>query len=89
MQFLVQRHNWNIFIENEQRVVVAVNGDHYRAIFNEFLFTKIEEEELATFSFNRTALHARESKLHSTFCALFLEIALSAEELMWLASSEL
>ena len=29
---LVQRHNWTIFL-----------GDRYRAIFNEFLFTKIEE----------------------------------------------
>ena len=33
-----------IFFENEQREAVAVNGDRYRAMLNEFLFTKIEEE---------------------------------------------
>ena len=44
--------------------------DRYRAMLNEFLFTKIEEED-----FNRTALR-------SMFCALFLKIALSAAELM-------
>ena len=33
------------FFENEQGEVVTVNGDRYRAMLNEFLFTKIEEEE--------------------------------------------
>ena len=36
---------------------------------------------MATFDFNRTALHATQPKLHSMFCALFLKIALSAAEL--------
>ena len=33
------------FFENEQVEPVTVNGDCYRAMLNEFLFTKIEEEE--------------------------------------------
>ena len=45
------------FFENEQGKAVTVIGDHYRAMLNEFLFTKIEEEAtLATFGFNRTTL---------------------------------
>ena len=33
------------FFENEQGEAVTINGDLYRAMLNEFLFTKIEEEE--------------------------------------------
>ena len=32
------------FFENEQGEAVTVNGDRYRAILNEFLFPKIEED---------------------------------------------
>ena len=67
--------------ENEQGKrggeVVTVNGDRYRAMLNEFLFTNIEEEDIDY----RTALRATQPKLHSMFCALFL-ITLSAAELM-------
>ena len=64
-------------------MAVTVNGIRYRATLNEFLFTKIEEEDiLATFGFNMTALWATQPKLHSMFCALFLKIALSAAKLM-------
>ena len=53
-------------------------------MLNEFLFTKIEEEDIGSipFGFNRTALRAPQPKLHSMFCALFLKTALSAAELM-------
>ena len=34
------------FLENEQREAVTVNGERYRATLNEFLFTKIEEEDI-------------------------------------------
>ena len=34
------------FLENEQGEAVTVNGDRYWAILNEFLFTKIEEEDI-------------------------------------------
>ena len=37
---------------------------------------------MATFDFNRMALHATQPKLHSIFCALILKIALSAAKLM-------
>ena len=64
------------FFENEQGEAVTVNGDCYRALLNEFLFTQIEKEDIVTFGFNT------QPKLHSKFCALFLKIALSATELM-------
>ena len=70
------------FLENEQGEAVTVNGDRYRAVLNEFLFTTIQEEDMATFGFNRTALRATQPKLHLMFCALFMMIALSATELM-------
>ena len=34
------------FFENEQGEAVTVNGDRYRVMLNEFLFTKIEEENI-------------------------------------------
>ena len=34
------------FFENEQGEAVTVNGDRYRTMLNEFLFTKIEEEDI-------------------------------------------
>ena len=40
------------FFENEQEEeAVTVNGDRYRAMFNEFLFTKIEEEDIGNIWF--------------------------------------
>ena len=33
----------SFFFENEQGKAVTVSGDHYRAMLNEFLFTKIED----------------------------------------------
>ena len=35
-----------MFFENEQGEAVIVNGDRYRAMLNEFFFTKIEEEDI-------------------------------------------
>ena len=53
-------------MSNDQGEAVTVNGDRYRAVLNEFLFTKIDVEP----------------KLHSMCCALFLKIALSPAELI-------
>ena len=50
VRILVQRHNWDIFFENEQGAAVTANGDRYRAMLNEFLFTKIEEEDIGNIS---------------------------------------
>ena len=57
------------FFENEQGEAVTVNGDCYRAMLNEFLFTKIEEVDMG----NRTTLHATQPKLHSMFLCLVFE----------------
>ena len=39
------------FLENEQEEAVTVNDDRYRAMWNEFLFTKIEEEDIGNIWF--------------------------------------
>ena len=41
------------FFENEQGEVVTVNGDCYRAMLNEFLFTKIKEEDIGNICFQQ------------------------------------
>ena len=41
------------FFENEQGEAVTVNGDRYRAILNEFLFTKIEEKDIGNIWFQQ------------------------------------
>ena len=53
MHILVQRHNWTIFFENEQGETVTVNGHCYRAMLNEFLFTKIEEKDIGNIWFQQ------------------------------------
>ena len=70
------------FFDNEQGEAVTVNDNRYRAMLNEFLFTKIEEKILTTFGFHRTTLRATLSKVHSMFCVLFSKIALSTTRLM-------
>jgi len=44
MWFLVRRHHWAIFFENEQGAAITVNGE--RAMLNEFLLPKFEEEDI-------------------------------------------
>ena len=41
-------------MENEHGETVTVNVDRYQAILNEFLFTKIEEEDIAKIWFQAT-----------------------------------
>ena len=41
------------FFENEQGEAVTVNDDRYRAMLNEFLSTKIEEEDIGNIWFQR------------------------------------
>ena len=54
VRILVQGHNWAIFfLENEQGEAVTVNGDRYRAMLNEFLFTKIEEGDIGNIWFQQ------------------------------------
>ena len=72
----------SFFFENEQEEDIKVNGDRYRTVLNEFLFTKIEEEDIGQIWFQQTALRAKQPKLQSMLCALILKIVLSAAELM-------
>ena len=41
------------FFESEQGQAITVNGDRYRAMLNEFLFTKIEEEDIRNIWFEQ------------------------------------
>ena len=41
------------FFENEQGEAVTVNGERYRAMLNEFFFTKIEEEDIGNIRFQQ------------------------------------
>ena len=52
--------------ENEQGEAVTVNGNHYRAMLNEFLFTKIKEEDIAKILFqqNGATCHTAEAALY-------------------------
>ena len=51
--------------ENEQGEAVTVNGDRYRAMWNEFLFTKIEEHDIGNiwFQHNDATCHTAEATL--------------------------
>ena len=40
-------------LENEQGEAVTVNSDRYRAMLNEFLFTKIKEEDIGNICFQQ------------------------------------
>ena len=53
------------FCENEQEETVTVNGDRYRAMLNEVLFTKIEEEDIGNIWFQQdgTTYHTAEATL--------------------------
>ena len=55
----------SFFFENEQGESVTVNNDRYRAILNEFLFTKIQEEDIGNIWFqqNSATCHTAEATL--------------------------
>ena len=63
-------------------MAVTVNGDRYRAMLNEFLFTKIEEEDIGNIWFQQDGAMCHSTEAILDVCALFLKIALSAAELM-------
>ena len=54
MRILVQGHNWAILLRLMSKgEAVTVNGYRYRAMLNEFLFTKIEEEDIGNIWFQQ------------------------------------
>ena len=54
-----------LFVENEQGEAVTVNGDRYRVMLNEFLFTKTEEEDIGNIWFQQdgATCHTAEATL--------------------------
>ena len=83
MRILVERHNCAIFLRKWAR---KSHYSQWRSLSGpcgtKFCSQKLKRRILATFGFNRAALRATLSKLHSMFWAMFLKIALSAGELM-------
>ena len=53
------------FFENDQGEAITVNGDRYRAMLNEFLLTKIEEEDIGNIWFQQDSVtcHTAEATL--------------------------
>ena len=70
VRILVQRHNWPICLRKWAK----------RDRYSQWRLLSSHPERI--FGFNRMALRATQPKLHSMFCALFLNIALSAAYLM-------
>ena len=70
------------FSENKHGEPVTVKGDSYWAMLNEFLFTKIEEDDIGGIWLQQDGARATQPKLYWMFCALYLKIALSAVKLM-------
>ena len=56
----------SIFFENEQGESVTVNGDRYLVMLNEFLLTKIEEDNIGNIWFQQDDVRWRTADLHST-----------------------
>ena len=71
VRILVQRHNWSIFIRKWAR---RGRYSQWRSLsgvcWTNFCSQKLKRRILATFGFNRTALRATQSKLHSTLDVL-------------------
>ena len=44
------------FFENEKGEAVAVNGDRYRALLNQFLITKIKEDDIGNIWFQQDSV---------------------------------
>ena len=53
VRILEQWHHWAIFFEIEQGTAVTVNGERCRDMLNEFLFPKIEEDDMGDIWFQQ------------------------------------
>ena len=71
-------------MENEQGKAVSVNGDHYRVVLKEFLFTKIEEENIGNIWFqqNGATCHTAEATL-DIFCVFEDRIISHRADVVW------
>ena len=77
------------FFKKEQGEAITAMAIIIRKCWTNFCSQKSKRRILATFSSNRTALRATQPKLHSMFCALFLNIAYQPQSWCRLATLEL
>ena len=71
--------------ETEQGDAVTVNGDRYRAMLNEFLFTKIEEVDIGNIWFQQDGAtsHTAEATL-DVLCPVFEDRIISRRaDVVW------
>ena len=77
--------------ENAQGEAVTVNGDRYRAMLNEFLFTKIEENDIGNICFQQdgATYHTAETidALEDNICEAIDEIQLHTFDTAWPAEA--
>ena len=59
------------FFKNDQGEAVTVNGHRYRSILNEFLFTKIEEEDIGNIWFQQDSYVPHSSSYTRYFAPCF------------------
>ena len=74
--------------ENEQGEAVTVNGDRYRAMLNEFLFTKIETEDVGNISFQQEgAMCHTVGAIPDVLCPVFKDRIISRRaDVVWIAA---
>ena len=70
------------FFQNVQEEAVTVNGNSYRVMFNEFLFTKIEEKDIGNIWFQPDGATCYTAEATLDALGPVLKIALSAAKLM-------
>ena len=83
--FWSRRISGPFFFENEPGDAVTVNGDCYRAMLNEFLFTKIEEEDIDNIWFQQdgATCHTAEATL-AALCPVFEDCIISRRaDVVW------
>ena len=83
MRILLQNHNWPFFFENEQEEAITVNGDRYPTMLNEFLFTKIEVEDISNIWFQQDAAKCHTAEATLDILRPFFEDRLATSELRY------
>ena len=60
------------FFENDQEAAVTVNGKRYRAMLNEFMFPKIEEDDMDDIWFQQDVATCQKANVTiDLFCTVF------------------
>ena len=79
------------FFENQQGEAVTVNGHRYRAMLNEFLFTKLEEKNMGNIWFqqNDATCHTAETTLEVLCPVLEDRIISRRANVVWPPRSEM